>query len=257
MEELKFNAFLEADLKKSVDVETDEKNYYFSGYASTPSRDRQGEVINPKGMSLEIFKSDGYVNYEHQKDKLIGIPTDNCYLDPDKGLFIEVQLFKGNKYAEEMVELAQNLEKSGTDRKIGFSIEGMVKKRNAQDNTIIDEMVVTGVALTKVPANSQARAEFVLKSFLTGTGTTPDTQVDAGALRRESLATSITNLTYVTKIKDLKEYNNTWNQVVEYLEKNNQMGYEESVVTLQLAKGLSRKDAELAVMNINTKKLED
>lgn len=257
MEELKFNAFLEADLKKSVDTETDEKNYYFSGYASTPSRDRQGEVINPKGMSLEIFKSDGYVNYEHQKDKLIGIPTDNCYLDQDKGLFIEVQLFKGNKYAEEMVELAQNLEKSGTNRKLGFSIEGMVKKRNSQDNTIIDEMILTGVALVKVPANSQARADFVLKSFLTGTGTTPDTQVDAGALRRESLATSITNLTYVTKIKDLKEYNNTWNQVVEHLEKNNQMGYEESVVTLQLAKGLSRKDAELAVMNINTKKLED
>ncbi len=257
MEEIKFNAFLEADLQKSVDVKTDEKNYYFKGYASTPSRDRQGEVINPKGMSLDIFKSDGYVNYEHQKDKLIGIPTDNCYIDPDKGLYIEVQLFKGNKYAEEMVELAQNLEKSGTGRKIGFSIEGMVKKRNTQDNTIIDEMVVTGVALTKLPANEQSRAEFVLKSFLTGTGTTPDTQVDAGALRRESLASSITNLTYVTKIKDLKEFNNTWNQVVEHLEKNNLMGYEESVVTLQLAKGLSRKDAELAVMEINKKQLED
>ncbi|UYD72347.1 hypothetical protein [Staphylococcus phage LJT-1] len=95
-----------------------------------------------------------------------------------------------------------------------------------------------------------------MKSFLTGHGTSPDTQVDAGALRKEEIASSITNLAYVTKIKDLKEFNDVWNGVVEDLSKSNSMGYEESVLTLQLAKGLSRKDAELAVMDINKQKLE-
>ncbi|MDU0946277.1 MAG: hypothetical protein E7A65_07750, partial [Anaerococcus vaginalis] len=60
---------------------------------------------------------------------------------------------------------------------------------------------------------------------------------------------------YVTKIKDLKKFNDTWNNIVEDLNKSNQMGYEESIITLQLAKGLSRKDAELAVMQIRKEHL--
>lgn len=154
-----------------------------------------------------------------------------------------------------MLDLAEKLEKSGSGRKLGFSIEGAVKKRNVNDNRVIDEVTITGVALVKNPANPEATWESFVKSFLTGHGTTPETQTDAGALRRESLASSITNLTYVTKIKDLKKFNDTWNNIVEDLNKSNQMGYEESIITLQLAKGLSRKDAELAVMQIRKEHL--
>lgn len=258
MEDIKFNAFVPMDISKSLSTEEDTEQFSIvKGFASTPNRDLHNEVINPKGIDIEYFVNNGYVNFEHQRDIVVGFPTENCYVDLEKGLYLEAKLFKNDKHVVQMLELAERLEKSGTGRKLGFSIEGAVKRRNSQDNSIIEEVMITGVALTKSPANPHSTWESFVKSFLTGTGTTPDTQVDAGALRRESLASSITNLTYVTKIKDLKEFNNTWNQVVEHLEKNNLMGYEESVVTLQLAKGLSRKDAELAVMEINKKQLED
>ena len=177
-------------------------------------------------------------------------------MDIEKGLFIEAKLWKNDENVIKMLDLAEKLEKSGSGRRLGFSIEGAVKKRNINDNRVIDEVMITGVALVKNPANPEATWESFMKSFLTGHGTSPDTQVDAGALRKEEIASSITNLAYVTKIKDLKEFNDVWNGVVEDLSKSNSMGYEESVLTLQLAKGLSRKDAELAVMDINKQKLE-
>ncbi|AFO70735.1 prohead protease [Staphylococcus phage vB_SauH_SPJ2] len=257
MEEMKFNAFVPMDLKKSIDTEDDTNKYSIvSGWASTPAVDLQNDIINPKGIDIEYFKKNGYINYEHQQDNVVGIPTDNCYVDLEKGLFIEAKLWKDDENVIKMLDLAEKLEKSGSGRRLGFSIEGAVKKRNINDNRIVDELMITGVALVKNPANPEATWESFVKSFLTGTETTPDTQVDAGALRKESLASSITNLTYVTKIKDVKEYNDIWNNVVEDLTKSNNMGYEESVITLQLAKGLSRKDAEIAVMSINKKNLE-
>lgn len=257
MEEIKFNAFVPMDLKKSVSTASDTNEYSIvSGWASTPSMDLQNDIVNPKGIDIEYFKSQGYINYEHQSDKVVGIPTENCYVDIEKGLFIEAKLWKNDENVIKMLDLAEKLEKSGSGRRLGFSIEGAVKKRNINDNRVIDEVMITGVALVKNPANPEATWESFMKSFLTGHGTSPDTQVDAGALRKEEIASSITNLAYVTKIKDLKEFNDVWNGVVEDLSKSNSMGYEESVLTLQLAKGLSRKDAELAVMDINKQKLE-
>lgn len=256
MEEMKFNAFVPMDLSKSVSTKEDTEQFSkVSGWASTPVLDLQSDIINPKGIDISYFKEHGYVNYEHNQDEVVGFPTDNCYVDVEKGLYIEANLFKDNENVIKMLDLAEKLEKSGSGRKLGFSIEGAVKKRNVNDNRVIDEVTITGVALVKNPANPEATWESFVKSFLTGHGTTPETQTDAGALRRESLASSITNLTYVTKIKDLKKFNDTWNNIVEDLNKSNQMGYEESIITLQLAKGLSRKDAELAVMQIRKEHL--
>lgn len=258
MEETKFNAFVPMDLSKSVDVDNDTQQYStVSGWASTPSIDLQNDIVNPKGIDIEYFKEHGYINYEHQSDNIVGFPTENCYVDIEKGLYIEAKLFKDNEHVVKMIDLAEKLQKSGSGRKLGFSIEGAIKSRNINDNRVIDEVVISAVAITKNPANVEATWERFMKSFLTGDGTTPETQVDAGALRRESLASSIVNLTYLTKIKDIKTYNDTWNGIVEDLTKSNKMGYEESVVTLQLCKGLSRKDAELAVMNIKKENLKD
>ncbi|MGI4646447.1 hypothetical protein ACR2XX_27385, partial [Klebsiella pneumoniae] len=175
-----------------------------SGWASTPSMDLQNDIVNPKGIDIEYFKSQGYINYEQQSDKVVGIPTENCYVDIEKGLFIEAKLWKNDENVVKMLDLAEKLEKSGSGRRLGFSIEGAVKKRNINDNRVIDEVMITGVALVKNPANPEATWESFMKSFLTGHGTSPDTQVDAGALRKEEIASSITNLAYVTKIKDLK-----------------------------------------------------
>ncbi|AKA61275.1 head maturation protease [Staphylococcus phage Stau2] len=253
---MKFNAFMDIDVFKSIGTSTENKgNIIIKGMASTGSLDLGNDIVDPKGIDISYFVDHGYVNDNHDKNKIIGYPTKNCSVTPE-GLYVEAELFRDNENVQKYMELAENLEKSNSGRKIGMSIEGSVRARNKNDNRVIDSILITGLALTPNPMNTTATIDTVIKSFLTGTETTPDTQVDAGALRKESLASSITNLTYVTKIKDVKEYNDIWNNVVEDLTKSNNMGYEESVITLQLAKGLSRKDAEIAVMSINKKNLE-
>ncbi|BBM81268.1 putative prohead protease [Staphylococcus phage KSAP7] len=253
---MKFNAFMDIDVFKSIGTSTENKgNIIIKGMASTGSLDLGNDIVDPKGIDISYFVDHGYVNDNHDKNKIIGYPTKNCSVTPE-GLYVEAELFRDNENVQKYMELAENLEKSNSGRKIGMSIEGSVRARNKNDNRVIDSILITGLALTPNPMNTTATIDTVIKSFLTGTETTPDTQVDAGALRKESLANSITNLTYVTKIKDVKEYNDIWNNVVEDLTKSNNMGYEESVITLQLAKGLSRKDAEIAVMSINKKNLE-
>jgi len=254
---MKFNTFIPIDINKSVTTGTESEFYVIKGLASSPSLDVQNDIVNPKGIDIEYFTQSGYINYEHQPDKIIGFPTENCYVDENLGLFVEAKLFKDNPYAKEMIDLAEKLEKSGTGRKLGFSIEGSVKERNVNDSRIIEGVMITGMAVTKRPANTDSSWDVIMKSFLTGDGITPDTQVDAGALRREAIASSITKLTYATKMRNLKQKNEFWNGILEVLNKSEDLGFEESVITLQLARGLSRKDAELAVMDIKRKHLEN
>lgn len=257
LEETKFNTFVPLDLEKSVDSETDTNKYsVVTGWASTPNLDLQNDIVSPKGIDIEYFKKHGYINYEHQSDEIVGIPTDECYVDMNKGLYIEAKLFKDNDKVIKMLDLAEKLQKSGSGRRLGFSIEGAIKSRNVNDNRIIDSVMISGVALTAHPANPEATWEKFVKSFVTGYGITPDTQQDAGALRREQIAGSISNLTYSTSLKNPEDLSNLWNDVVNYMSKNNQLGYEESIVTLQLAKGLSRTDAEKAVLDIRRNELD-
>lgn len=246
------------DIEKSlqaIEESTDKETYTVRGWGSTPSLDLQNDIVDPKGIDISYFVSSGYINAEHNKERIIGYPTSNCYVDPDRGLFVEAKLFKSNQYAREFIELAESLEKSGSGRKIGFSIEGSVKKRNINDTRIIEEVMITGMAVCRQPANPSATIDTILKSFLTGHGISPSTQEDGGALRRESLATSISNLTYTTRLSNSKTKDDLWKGIIDELTRSDRMGYEESVITLQLAKGLSRKDAELAVLEIKKNKI--
>lgn len=254
MEEMQFKAFMNVDVEKSTTAEN-KSNIIIKGMASTGSLDLGNDIVDPKGIDISYFVDHGYINDNHDKNKIIGYPTKNCSVTPE-GLYVEGELFRDNENVQKYMELADNLEKSNSGRKVGMSIEGSVRARNRNDNRVIESILITGLALTPNPMNTTATIDTVIKSFLTGHGTSPDTQEDAGALRKEEIASSITNLAYVTKIKDLSTFNDVWNGVVEDLNKSNSMGYEESVLTLQLAKGLSRKDAELAVMDINKQKLE-
>ena len=227
-ETMKMDVFVPIDLQKSLDTTDTEQDLYISGIASTPSRDLQGEIVMTEGISLEYFLSSGYINYNHQQDadSMIGVPTEKCYVD-SRGIHVEAKLFKDNKYVKQIIDLADNIKKSGVDRKPGFSIEGAIRKRN-QDTSW----------------------DYFMKSLTTGHGTTPDTQVDGASLRRESIAQSITTLAGLNKVTDSVKAKSDFYNAVSLLEKGNQMDYETAVLTLQIAKGLSRKDAELSVLEM-------
>lgn len=83
-----------------------------------------------------------------------------------------------------------------------------------------------------------------MKSYLAGKGITPDTQVDAGALRAESFARSLHNLSYsYKKLEDPDEFDEIWSEVGNYLDALDRYSPESAVMFLQLSKGVSRDEA--------------
>lgn len=193
-----FNIFLPFDeVSKSKKSDKGGKDYVtVAGYASTPALDFQGEKIDPIGLDPSYLLNNGYVDYEHNSDIVIGVPTDNSYVDPEKGLYLEANLFTNMPQVQDIIKLNDNLKKTDAKRKLGFSIEGQVQKRNENNPNVIESVLVTGVAVTKNPANPEATWSMIQKSnaLQAGYGITPETQHDGAANRAESFSSKIVNL---------------------------------------------------------------
>lgn len=83
-----------------------------------------------------------------------------------------------------------------------------------------------------------------MKSFLAGHGITPDTQVNGGALRAETFARSLYNLSWSYKILDNpQEFEKVWKEIGDYLDSMDRYAPETAVMFLQLFKGYSRNEA--------------
>lgn len=246
---------IEDSIKKSNENST-EKSWYVRGYATTDDLDYQDDIILPEGIDISHLVEHGYINYEHQQgpEYRIGAPTKNTYVDLNKGLYVEGKLYKGNPHAQSIWNLATNISKSGVDRQLGYSIEGYARERNAKDPRIIEKTFITNVALTTNPANPNATWESFMKSYLAGHGITPETQVNGGALRSESFARSLHNLSYsYQKLKDPLEFEKVWKEVGNYLDAMDKYSPESAIIFLQLSKGLSRADAVSKIDQIMSK----
>lgn len=243
------------DIEKTADNKGGK--WLVRGYASKGNEDLQHDIIPPEAINADYFSTDGYLNYEHIKgpEAIIGVPTENTHVD-EKGLYVEGELIKSNKYAQQFFDLAMSLKKSGIKRKLGFSIEGVIKKRDDADPRIIRDVVITNVALTTHPANQEARFDAVIKSlndkyeqehvqkdetFTTGTGITPDTQEDAASLRPEDFARHLKVLTYGFKLKGA-EQTKFYRQVAKSLDEGD-FDLDLATVFLQISKGYSRQES--------------
>lgn len=199
-----FDIFLPFNkIEKSKDKDV-KKNVFVAGWASTPALDYQGERLDSFGLDASYLFKNGFVDYEHDREKVIGYPTSKSFVDPQKGLYVEAELFGDMPEVQNVLKLNNNLKKSQANRKLGFSIEGKVVKRDPVDKSIVRQVMVTGVAVTKNPANPEATWEQVQKSnaMTAGTGASPDTQRNGGALRPESMASEIVNL--ATRIREME-----------------------------------------------------
>ncbi|AXH71113.1 putative prohead protease [Bacillus phage BSP36] len=232
-------------IKKSAESTT-EKSWYLRGYATTPDLDLQDDIVDPAGIDISHLVKHGYINYEHQQGEefIIGVPTDGTYVDPEVGLYVEAKLYKGNPYAQRIWELASNIAKSGINRTLGFSIEGFCHQRDENDPRIMKSIKITNVAVTTNPANPNATWEAFMKSFLTGYGITPDTQVGGAAIRAESFARSLYNLSWAYKaLENPENFEKLWKEVGTYLDSMDRYTPESAVMFLQLFKGYSRNEA--------------
>lgn len=162
LKESAFGFFVPIDLVKAEEAKS---RRLIRGIASTESIDLQGERVIQGGMDLAYFRDHGWINDEHEKVK-VGAPTDARVTKA--GLWIEGQLLDGLEpvhkggcicppcRADYWWGFLQSIEKSGVNRRVGFSIEGKVLRRSA--NAIV-KCWVRNVAITDSPIQTETWAE--------------------------------------------------------------------------------------------------
>lgn len=142
---------------------------FIEGVASTPAKDLQNETVVQKGMDLRYFLKHGYFNNDHKpgfKNK-VGEPThaEIKRIKDHSGksvlcLWVEGYLWpKGaHQVADDIWELARALKASGSDRSLGFSIQGKVLERDGQK---ILKAWIQDVAITPSPVNTRTWMDLV------------------------------------------------------------------------------------------------
>lgn len=182
-------------------------NYVISGLASTPDVDFDGETILPEGMNIDYLINNGWIDYEHDIDNIVGYPLrEGTYVDND-GLHLKAVLFSDNKDVQRFVQLYKNIVNDNADRKLGFSIEGQVLERDTFDDSIINSINIHGVAITTRPCNEHAtistweelaksiKHSKIKKNTLTADSeTTPSKKGSGGSLRNSGFIADATRI---------------------------------------------------------------
>lgn len=154
----------------------DGKQKRIAGIISTESPDRQGEVVLQRGLDLSEFVKNGWYNDNHTKDTdgILGYPEKVSQFRkgdrlPDgstatvSGTWAEGYLLDTEK-GKRIWDLGKALQKTG--RRLGFSIEGRIERREGPSKKVIAKAVVRNVAITNVPVNTDSRMEVLAKSLL-------------------------------------------------------------------------------------------
>jgi nitrate reductase cytochrome c-type subunit len=134
---------------------------WIQGIASTDGRDLQGEVIDQSGIDFSYFLKQGYFNDDHKSgpEFKVGQPTEAKITK--NGLWVKGFLFKNPNPNEESRadfywKLMNQLNASESDRKVGFSIQGKVLRRNGNK---IEKCWIQDIAITTQPVNTATWAE--------------------------------------------------------------------------------------------------
>jgi hypothetical protein len=134
---------------------------WIQGIASTDGRDLQGEIIDQGGIEFSYFLKHGYFNDDHKSgpEFKVGQPTEAKITK--NGLWVKGFLFKNPDPARESRadyywNLMNELAVSGSDRKVGFSIQGKVVRRNGNK---IEKCWIQDIAITTQPVNTATWAE--------------------------------------------------------------------------------------------------
>lgn len=143
------------------------KNMFVQGVASDASEDSDGETLIPTGYELERFKKYGFINYDHRsKDNpkyYIGEPLD-ASVQGNK-FFVKGKLYEHSPIARDLWDTMILLKKSNSTRKVGWSIEGKALERDRQNPKLIKRALITGVALTMQPKNTNSYAEITKGNY--------------------------------------------------------------------------------------------
>lgn len=144
------------------------KERRIGGLISTQDKDRQGEVVLQRGLDFSEFISAGWFNDNHSKDTtgIVGYPekVEKRTVNGKPAHYVEGYLLQGFPRADEIWKLAQSLQK--TRRRLGFSIEGSVLRREGHAGKTIAQAKVRNVAITNCPVNTSTGLEILAKSMM-------------------------------------------------------------------------------------------
>lgn len=160
------------DLLKSVSVD-ENGDYIVQGVMTSDAMDEEDDSITPEGMDCSYFLEKGWVKYEHgnKPDQFIGEPVEvkvgrfehPTLMKSVNGIFVKARLFAARAMTKQAIEAMNDLQKSNTKRRMGWSIEGNVKARDKDSGKIV-KSVLRNVVLTMNPVNTTTWAELA-KSF--------------------------------------------------------------------------------------------
>lgn len=149
----KKHIFKSVDFKiESINDDEDSKVGIIKGLASTVAVDSEGEIIIPQAFSktVEDFKNRNRqipMRFNHNRDVIIGGFDPNKMSINEKGLFVEGKINLETEKGREVYSLL----KQGV--LWGFSIEGIVKKRDASNRKIVTEVELFGISVVDDPSN--------------------------------------------------------------------------------------------------------
>ncbi|MBN2033841.1 MAG: hypothetical protein JW836_11235, partial [Deltaproteobacteria bacterium] len=147
-----FRFHIPLELKKGRD-----DKIWIQGIASKGTPDLVGDVVVQKGMDLGYLLKRGFFNDNHDKQTgaKVGIPTEARHTSG--GLFVKGYMLDTPR-AQEIVNLAEALKKSGGDRQMGFSVEGKILRR---DGKIVERSWVKDIAITCEPMHPDTYMDIV------------------------------------------------------------------------------------------------
>lgn len=232
-----FNFCFPFDIVKS----TPSEEWRIGGYASTSAEDREGDEIVQKGLDISDFVNYGWLNFDHQKDIIVGYPDKSACRIDSKGFYVEGTLLKSIPQAKNMWDTALALQKSGSGRRLGFSVEGKVLKRNEFGKIL--KAKIYNVAVTPNPVNTNCTWEALVKSFAL------DKSLEAGhgdangsPIIPEDLESAFRTLSYA--VGDDDESKLHMDKLRARLSHKQNITKSEQLLYLQLVKGLSLHDAK-------------
>lgn len=132
------------------------------GIASTPDLDYEQEQVVQEGLDISSFLEKGFLNWDHDNTKIVGFPDKKATKLTKQGLYVEGYLLD-TEIGRMAWDTANALQKSGTDRRLGFSIEGQVIKQDKKGKIL--KARVTNIALTPTPVNPYTSWDTVAKSL--------------------------------------------------------------------------------------------
>jgi hypothetical protein len=149
------------------DGKLDYSKMFIFGQASDNSEDSDGQILEPSGFELNRFLDSGLINYEHgSKDSplnILGEPTD-AYVKDNK-FFIKSKLWEHSTKARQLWDTLHTMKKSGSTRKIGYSIEGKTLKVDPINKNRLTKCLITHCALTFSPKNKNAVADIMKGNY--------------------------------------------------------------------------------------------